>query len=129
MTGQEIIASEKLININELLKERTILKRLKRINDAVKNMKLEPLIQVQYSRLAYQDDSIRLTIDKDITTTPIQAMSMVAKLNITRNPDWSQALKSTQRLASTYPHVLEVKHAGEIPPWLTRFGRGKILCP
>jgi hypothetical protein len=48
-------------------------------------------------------------------------MSTIAKLNITRNAEWSQILKTTQNLSMEKPHVLEVKHMGEIPSWLTQF--------
>lgn len=121
MSCQEISHIEELLKLNPLIRERTVAKRLMRVNECIRGLRLEPQIQVQYSRKAYHDGSIRLTIDNDIQVKSIQPLSIVSKINITRDTDWVRKMKSTQSAVVRSPCIVEVKHTGEIPSWLTDF--------
>lgn len=119
--GKELIVTDKLLSMNMGIQERAIVKRVIKINEAMATLNLEPQMQVIYSRKAYQDASIRLTLDSDIKVKPIQPLSLISRLNVTRNEDWVQTLVNTQEAAKKSPQVLEVKHTGDIPDWLTQF--------
>ncbi len=121
LNSQEISNLNELTQLNPLIRERTLVKRLVRVNESIRNLHLEPQIQVQYSRKAFHDGTIRLTIDTDIQTKTVQPLSIVSKINIIRDAGWVRKLKSTQSAAARSPCIVEVKHTGEIPAWLTHF--------
>lgn len=119
--GEPIELGAGLIALNNDIPERKLVKRVARVNSVIEELNVRPIACVEYSRLAFEDDAVRLTVDSDIETRFIQEPKAPLKGRLLMNKAWSHLLSETLLATQGGQRILELKHSGEHPAWLTQF--------
>ncbi len=119
--GQRIPLSLELVRRNQKLGALTLLKRMSRINSLVSRLSLRPQGRITYLRRAYERDNLRVTVDDQIRYQILAPTPASTREEILGAPIWgtAQAMRSGFRKQDHL--ILEVKHRGQIPEWVTRF--------
>jgi SPX domain protein involved in polyphosphate accumulation len=122
--GQRLPLSLELVRRNQKLGALVLLKRMSRINNLVTRLSLRPQGKVTYVRRAYERDGLRVTVDDQIRYQMITPPSAAVRQDIAKQEIWktAQAMRETFRREDHL--VLEVKHSGVVPEWVTKFVQG-----
>ncbi len=119
--SQQIVENIGLRQLNSTLKKRQIKNRVNQINYFLKNLNSTPVCKITYSRLAYEKNNFRLTIDKDISFEPLTEINKTIKSKIELNADFEATLLNCQKLLKENGYILEIKHSDNIPIWVQNF--------
>lgn len=121
LQGHTIAKTEELAAINQKIEDGKLTRRVKRVNSFIEEMGTVPTCKVTYSRLAYEKNSFRVTIDQDVKFENMAAVNGSTKEEINAKSSWLGVMRTAQKQFSERSYILEVKHSGEIPAWMTAF--------
>lgn len=119
--GRTISKTTDLSAINKKIEDGKLTKRVKRVNSFIEEMGTVPTCKVTYSRIAYERDSFRVTIDKDVKFETMAGIDGATKNEINAKPGWLGIMRSAQKQFSDRQYILEVKHSNNIPMWMQNF--------
>lgn len=119
--GRTISKTADLSAINKKIEDGKLTKRVKRVNSFIEEMGTVPTCKVTYSRVAYERDSFRVTIDKDIKFESMAGIENGTKEEINAKTGWLGIMRTAQKQFSDRQYILEVKHSGDIPAWMQAF--------
>lgn len=112
--------SRSLAELNSGIEMRTLVKRARNVSEIVSKLKLVPTCRVTYSRKAYQAGDLRVTVDQDITSELLRDVDTARLLS--RDPSVkARASEMCARFGTGDIAILEVKHAGTVPSWITDY--------
>jgi hypothetical protein len=92
-----------------------------KMNMLLYEYKLRPMIQVRYRREAFVSDGIRVTVDSGVTPTLVGSPDYYAASRLLSQPFWPSASRLLDKYSNVGTQILEIKHIGAIPEWLTDF--------
>jgi SPX domain protein involved in polyphosphate accumulation len=95
-----------------------------RMNNAIHSYSLKPINRVQYRRYAFFKKSLRVTLDKDLGYSFISSLPEKMKKEIHRSPFYDTSLIMKDAFFPIHHnkgYIMEVKHSGTPPFWLTEF--------
>jgi SPX domain protein involved in polyphosphate accumulation len=118
-SGDQIaISCPDLSACNRDLTDRELKERIGRINELVMENRLQPSCIVRYQREAFEERDIRLTIDDQISFETVRNFS---ENQLVLQSD-SKLSEGANRMRASFDSrdclLVEVKHAGVVPPWL-----------
>ncbi len=116
--GREITVTPQLIKANPTIEVSILNERVSKINFLVKEYKLLPRIQIEYQRVAYEAQDLRVTLDKNIQLSVLGPASFKVAQSIKKQDYWFQAEQMHICFSNEYHFLLEVKHTGHRPQWL-----------
>lgn len=119
--GDILNCNNSLITLNNKIDKTKLLKRIERVNEFVKNRNTKPLCNITYNRQAYEKGNFRVTLDQDIQFELLGNINATTRKHIIDNTNWLSTLEAAQNNYRKTPFVLEVKHDGNIPDWMTKF--------
>lgn len=122
--GAPLPCTGELRDLNAQLESKRLLKRLARVNLVVGELGLRPQMRVAYRREAFERDGFRVTLDRDIRVELLQPIPSVQAEAIVADPvGWTLADAMRAGFRAQEHLVLEVKHSGVVPEWMTEFTR------
>jgi hypothetical protein len=129
--GLELKYSDELLKLNEPLYTHTDLKRyIEKYNKIVLKNDLTPILSVNYKRLAYGKDDMRVTIDTDLGYKAERTMPLSTALKIKKAVDWKEAKQYGKKYGPKQNAILEIKHnRNTLPPWLQNLLDSRKLEP
>ena len=122
MKGQTMVMTDELAALNSKGSEK-LLKWMTKINGLIVQFGLMPSIKLQYKRFAFEaDDGFRITIDSDlkIETLDFDVRKAAAATQIA-DVVWQKAKRLAARYERDQHCVVELKHTGHPPQWVTSF--------
>ncbi len=112
--------SRSLAELNPGIELRTLVKRARNVSEIVNTLMLVPTCRVTYARKAYQAGDLRVTVDENITSELLREINGADLLN--RDPTVkARAIEMCGRFGNGEIAILEVKHTGTVPSWITEF--------
>jgi SPX domain protein involved in polyphosphate accumulation len=112
--------SRSLAELNPGIELRTLVKRARNVSEIVSTLKLVPTCRVTYARKAYQAGDLRVTVDENITSELLRDVGAANLLD--RDPTVkTRAADMCARFGNGDIAILEVKHNGTIPSWITDY--------
>lgn len=121
MLGGEIEVTPQLISLNLSMKKETLLRRVQEFNQIVRRLKARPKLIVEYQRVAYEKDELRVTIDRSIKTMPLGVISSEVGSQIRDSELWSQSQQMKTVFDNQTHCLIEIKHSGSHPEWFDEF--------
>ena len=123
--GLPIIPTAQLIKANPNIGVVDLVKRVMDINTAMTKFELRPSCEVCYTRRAYStgsvDDGLRVTFDEGVNHNVLDVIP-TSLSNALNKESGDDSLNNMVNGYSPDNHlILEVKHHGAIPDWLTQF--------
>ena len=122
MRGETMAMTDELQALNSKSAEK-LLKWMTKINGLITQFGLKPAIKLQYRRFAFEaEDGFRITIDSDLRIETLRFdVCRAAAATTIAEEHWQKA----KRLAARYERgrhcVVELKHTGHPPHWVTSF--------
>ncbi len=110
-----------LQKLNPQMETKTLLKRLKAVNEAVVQYKLRPMCSVKYVRKGYEKDGFRVTLDDNIRLELLRDVKPQLIEEIGHAPIWEKASSMRETFVKSDSIVLEVKHSNNVPSWMSKF--------
>ncbi len=118
--GKPLSLNRDLEDRNPELKTKSLSKRVDRVNTRVLSFGLKPSSVVTYNRIAYEKNGLRVTIDQDIQTSLLGELSEETQSSIHYDSQlWMQSQNMREQFHNGNDLVLEIKHSGSIPIWVT----------
>lgn len=117
--GGTIPLTPALSNLNAEIEHRKLAKRVNKVNTLIEQYRLRPQCLVTYVRQAYERNDIRLTVDADIRGRMLRPVNETALEAVRESSGWETAQGMRSRFLAEDYLVVEVKHPGQIPAWLT----------
>lgn len=121
VSGGEVSGSARLLDLNPGLRAEAMRERLARIDRAVLEFGLQPRCRIRYKRLAFERGPIRVTLDSEIEVTTLGQVPRMRLDAIRSSVVGAMAREMRSRLDPERYVILEIKHAGSVPVWLSRF--------
>lgn len=118
-SGEIISISSELRSINPNLEEKTLQKRVTKINDLITEYSLRPIISIKYHRLAFEQQNFRVTVDQQLSgqeclyLTPRFIHDLQEKKEV-----WEKANLFWEKFGPNQHLIMELKHQGNIPEWM-----------
>lgn len=128
--GEVLRATPAVLIRNQDRPTEKTLKHIERVNRGVEEYGLHPVMNVNYLRRAFEQGSFRVTLDEQIQWTPLAQLHADDIHLDTWSPE--RRAKAAQMLEAFKPErnlVLELKHSGQIPNWMTEFLNAHSLNP
>jgi len=126
--GAPLTATVKLAKINSNIALPELVKRVADINQALELFHLRPSCETQYSRRAYTDGTVndaglRVTFDEGVQYKVLDVVP--SQISTDLNKGDSEEQQTLLHMIDNYQPkdhlILEVKHQGSVPDWLTKF--------
>jgi SPX domain protein involved in polyphosphate accumulation len=119
--SKEILVTKALASLNPKMSHADLLERVAFVNDIVKTYHLLPQLRIQYERVAFEGEGVRVTFDKNIQFENLHEFSpemsrIIRGLNL-----WSTASGMKKLYSRDDYLVCEVKYSASIPSWLEGF--------
>jgi SPX domain protein involved in polyphosphate accumulation len=113
--------SRALVIMNPSLEIRELSLRVQQVDQQLRKLKLRPCSRLLYRRRAFENESVRITLDENIRTELLLDLSSATRMEILASSFWPDAV----RMQSEYPIsrglILEVKNQGTLPDWMRDF--------
>lgn len=119
--SRPIELNESLLSLNPSIDPDTLEYRIGQINDIVRQLGLRPFCNITYKRQAFERDGLRITCDEDVRFSLLRPVSTEALLKIINSPVVELALAMRNHFREESCWVLEVKHDGVVPIWISDF--------
>lgn len=123
LDGQLLEVTPELLAMNGDIKPKRLAKRVKRVNKLVQTFGLSCQSRVIYRRKAYEKDGFRVTVDDSLRFENLRSMeSSIASAvldEIHESSTWRRFSEARAQIGDSF--LVEVKHSGEIPAWVTEF--------
>jgi SPX domain protein involved in polyphosphate accumulation len=119
--GKPLPVSLALQKLNSRMESKSLLKRLKAVNEAVVAYSLRPMCSVKYVRRAFERHGFRVTMDDGIQVEMLRPLRQELVSEISHGPIWPKAMNMRDRFHKADSLVLEVKHSHNVPEWMTQF--------
>lgn len=117
---QTLNFNNEIREINPTMKMKTLLKRIHKVNDLISTYSLLPVLSIQYNRLAFEKDGFRVTLDQELSGKGISGMNSSHIASLQDNPEiWQKASLLFNKFENDDQVVMEIKHQGVIPNWMT----------
>lgn len=126
--GAPLTATVKLAKINSNIALPELVKRVADINQALELFHLRPSCETQYTRRAYTDGTVndaglRVTFDEGVQYKVLDVVPSQISSDLKKGD--SEEQQTLLRMIDNYQPkdhmILEVKHQGSVPDWLTKF--------
>ncbi len=118
--GLPLHFSPAVVELNSEMETRVLAQRLRHVNELVGNHVLRPMVRVNYHRIAFEEEDLRVTIDQHVRFESRRELDLVRAVAMNRSAhDGAEAMRD--RFESGKFSLLEVKHSGTIPGWLRSF--------
>jgi len=121
MAGRPLEMSGDLLALNPRITEEKLSKRLKKINGLIVKFGLKPMLKVQYKRFAFESQSFRLTMDRNLKTESLFNLSDAVRTHLFPTDIWPMARKMAGGYDRLRHCIVELKHSGRLPRWVERF--------
>ncbi|NDD92171.1 VTC domain-containing protein [bacterium] len=122
MKGKTLKLVPRLLRLNEEIPTPELLDRFNTINGLIRKHALKPVCKVSYVRRAFELPGLRVTFDDKIAyETLARSKTRVMPAGSIQSEKQQLALRMAQSFKDFDGVVLEIKHGGEIPEWLTSF--------
>lgn len=122
MKGKTVQFVPRLLRLNPSISSTQLFQRLRMINSLIRKHSLKPICRVSYIRKAFESPGLRVTYDDRIEYQPLVSdPSLLAKARAMDAEKQELASKMAENFRSFDGVVLEIKHGGEIPAWLSGF--------
>ena len=125
--GAPITPTIQLAKMNPNVALPDLVKRVADINQALELFHLRPSCETQYTRRAYTDGAandagLRVTFDEGVQYKVLDVIPTQITNELSKGGEDSGNLRSMVDSYSPKDHIiLEVKHHGTVPDWLTKF--------
>lgn len=119
--GKSLELSSELRQLNLNIKKKALNSRLSLVNNFIEKLKTRPSSKITYTRLAYEKDSFRVTLDQNIQFSNLLYPNDNVSTKIKAQSSYMEIFNTVQNLYANDQLILEVKHAGNIPEWMQRF--------
>lgn len=119
--GKPLELNSELRQLNLNIKQKSLNNRLGLVNNFIEKLKTKPSSKITYTRLAYEKDSFRVTLDQNVQFSNIMTPNENTLAKIKSQSSYMEMLTSAQNLYANNQFILEVKHSGNIPDWMQRF--------
>lgn len=116
--GNTIKDTSELEKLNTDIPKEVFWKRFGAINGVISKFGVKKQIKVVYSRRAYSNDKLRVTIDEDLRYLEARAMSPRTEKLITSSSKWNKIEKKHLKVGRKDYLIVEVKHQEGVPDWL-----------
>jgi hypothetical protein len=131
MRGKTVQFVPRLLRLNPSISPVQLFQRLRMINKLIRKHGLKPICRVSYVRRAFEASGLRVTYDDGIRyESLLRAPVMASPTVLMESEQQKRAAEMAEQFRSFDGVVLEVKHGGDVPGWLTSFldrtGSGKI---
>jgi len=131
MKGKTVRFVPRLLRLNPGISPTQLFQRLCMINKLIRKHGLKPICRVTYVRKAFEASGLRVTYDDSIQYQPlVERPGLLVRAQTMESEQQERAAKMAEQFKSFDGVVLEVKHGGDVPRWLTDFlertGSGKI---
>lgn len=111
--GRTISLSNWLISANQNISLRMLAKRLDEVNGLIEKHGLRPRIEIVYRRQAFEEGSLRVTLDTDVEFRVLdRSIDHIYQV---------KAVDMSRLYAKNHDVVVEIKHQKKIPEWLDHF--------
>ena len=121
LAGQVLPLSVSLITLNKHLSLAELESRVKTVNDIMLASKPELFVKINYDRLAYEGDDLRVTIDNNVSYQFYDEHSQEFEQQvggIIAQDCWRLGQMMCTNFSRRNDIIVEVKHTGTIPEWL-----------
>jgi hypothetical protein len=131
MKGKTVRFVPRLLRLNPGITPAQLFQRLVMINKLIRKHGLKPICRITYVRKAFEASGLRVTYDDRIQYQPlVERPGLLVRPGAMRLEQQERAAQMAEQFKSFDGVVLEVKHGGDVPRWLTDFlertGSGKI---
>lgn len=128
MASHPLVVTPELVAKNKkLLSEDEVRSHAQRLNSLQSEHDLEPVLTLHYKRKAYQHGEMRVTVDESIGFDGM--LHNADRKRFMADMDEKEAFSFGVKYDPDTDMVLEVKHAGSIPPWLSKLISDQNLKP
>lgn len=120
LKGDTLAITPRLETLNFNLRRDQLISRVNRINELIETQKPKYAARVTYERRAYEGESVRITIDKNLKSEIVPSFLPILKSfsnQITSSNYWSEGRQMCALNVDDFA-VVEVKHRGTIPDWM-----------
>ena len=105
--------------LNPEIETKVLVRRLNQVNELVTENELRPVMRVSYDRVAFEAGSLRVTLDENIDHAKLGS-APIGKI-VDRDVGARVGAKAMRNQFDGGDYsLLEVKHAGKHPDWLSR---------
>lgn len=125
--GAPLTADAKLVKMNPNIGVADLVKRVADINQALELFHLRPSCETQYIRRAYSDGTVndaglRVTFDEGVNYKVLDVIPTQMTNELNKTGEDQSTLMNMIKSYNPQEHIIvEVKHQGVIPDWLTKF--------
>jgi SPX domain protein involved in polyphosphate accumulation len=125
--GAPLTADAKLVKMNPNIGVADLVKRVADINQALELFHLRPSCETQYVRHAYTDGTandagLRVTFDEGVQYKVLDVIPTGISNELSKGNEENCHLRGmVERYSPNDNIIVEVKHHGTIPDWLTKF--------
>jgi SPX domain protein involved in polyphosphate accumulation len=126
--GAPLTATVKLAKINSNIALPELVKRVADINQALELFHLRPSCETQYTRRAFTDGTVndaglRVTFDEGVQYKVLDVVPSQISTDLKKGDSEEQQtlLRMIDNYKANEHMILEVKHQGSVPDWLTKF--------
>jgi hypothetical protein len=119
--GEALAISEDLTKKNKKVDAQDLCERVALINNLVQNFNLRPQARVVYQRQAYEKDGFRVTVDDNLNYELLRPIDPAVVQTVKNSEFWSRANYMRGLFDPGHVLILELKHNGVIPLWMSEF--------
>lgn len=102
-------------------KKATLRERVLQVNATIGFHKLRPQARITYQRLAFEKDGLRVTVDDKITAEILTPVDAAVCSLVAQSDGFRKAKAMIERYNGGEVVIVEVKHSGTIPTWISEF--------
>ena len=129
--GFPIVTSLELVKMNPHIAITDLVKRIEDLNKAMSTFNLRPACEINYTRNAFSDgnpnDGLRVTYDENVRSNILDLIPPQGLEYLTKDSSDNLLLSMLNGYSPKDHIILEVKHHGSTPDWLTEFLNAKSL--
>lgn len=119
--GKTIELRPQIFIMNSKMDPGILTEKVEAVNAAITQYKLRPEVSIQYRRLAFEKNGLRVTVDTDIQAEISAAVDQSAVGEIKQQDIWANALAMKSRFSNAENVLCEIKHSGQRPKWFDEF--------
>jgi len=124
-SGKPLLPTVRLIKANPHIGIADLVNRIQDLNKAMSTFNLRPSCEVNYTRNAFSDgnpnDGFRVTYDQNVRSSVLDLVPTKGLENLTKDDSKELLLPMLNGYSPSNHIILEVKHHGSTPDWLTQF--------